>query len=82
MRLPIPPTQTTHRGGFFSSGENMSQYEVVTDLANKLNQTHRELYEERAGILQFDAGIPLVLAEALGMLYVLSEHPDALIGVM
>lgn len=60
----------------------MSQYEVVTDLVNKLNQTHRELYEERAGILQFDADIPLVLAEALAMLYVLREHPDVLIGVV
>lgn len=51
------------------------------ELVSKLNQTHRELYEERAGILQFDAGIPLVLAEALAMLYVLREHPDALMGV-
>lgn len=48
------------------------------ELVSKLNQTHRELYEERAEILQFNAGIPLVLAEALALIYVLKEHPDAL----
>ena len=41
----------------------------------------REDFEERAGIVQFDAGLPRGHAEVLALLDVLRRHPEALTGI-
>ena len=54
---------------------------VVTELVQRLDANLREDFEERAGIIEFDANQPRELAECLALLGVLQRHPAALIGV-
>ena len=54
---------------------------IVADLVQRLHPDLREDYEERAGIIEFDAAQPRELAEALAMLDVLRRHPAGLLGV-
>jgi hypothetical protein len=54
---------------------------LVAELADRLDQNQREDFEERAGIVQFDAGLPRGHAEALAMLDVLCRYPEALTGI-
>lgn len=42
--------------------------EIVADLLNHFDERQREAYEERAGILEFDAGLSRDLAECLALL--------------
>lgn len=44
------------------------QHEAVADLLRLLDANQRESYEERAGILEFDAGLPRGHAECLALL--------------
>lgn len=44
------------------------EYPIVAALVAGLDDAHREFYEERAGILEFDAGLDRPLAEALALL--------------
>jgi hypothetical protein len=53
----------------------------VAELAERLDESHRELFEERAGIVEFDAGHSRVDAERLALLMLLQRHPAALLGV-
>jgi hypothetical protein len=53
----------------------------VADLIERLDDNLREFYEERAGIREFDAGIPRDHAESLALLDVLHMYPGAFIGV-
>lgn len=57
------------------------QSEIVADLLHRLDDSQREAYEERAGILEFSAGLSRGHAECLALLDVLHRHPDALTGV-
>lgn len=54
---------------------------VVADLVELLNSDLREAFEERAGIIEFDANQPRDVAECLALLDVLRRHPGALLGV-
>lgn len=54
---------------------------LVADLAERLDDSHREWFEERAGIVEFDAGHSRVDAERLALLMLLQRHPAALTGV-
>ncbi len=54
---------------------------LVGELIEKLSPDLRESFEERAGILEFDAGVRQCHAECLALLMILSRHPDALTGV-
>jgi hypothetical protein len=54
---------------------------LVAELVAGLDPNQREAFEERAGIVQFDAGLPRGHAEALAMLDVLCRHPEALTGI-
>ena len=47
----------------------------------RLDANLREDFEERAGIIEFDANEPREHAECLALLDVLKRHPAALIGV-
>ena len=54
---------------------------LVAELADPLDESHREWFEERAGIVEFDAGHSRVDAERLALLTLMQRHPAALIGV-
>ena len=50
---------------------------LVATLVDRLNDNLREAFEERAGILEFEAGLPRAHAECLALLNVLVSHPEA-----
>ena len=50
------------------------QDEVVAVLLQLLNETEREAFEERAGIIEFDAGLSRDHAECLALLEVIRCH--------
>jgi hypothetical protein len=54
---------------------------IVEALLTRLDPNLREAFEERAGIMQFEAGHPRELAEALAMLEVVRTHPLAVSGL-
>ncbi len=54
---------------------------IVATLASKLDTNLREAFEERAGIIEFDAQVPRAHAECLALLNVLHRYPAALTGV-
>ena len=58
-----------------------SEKSIVADLVERLNADLREAYEERAGIMEWDGGLPRDFAECLALLEVLRGHPTALAGV-
>lgn len=47
------------------------QHPIVAEMVSALDETQREHFEERAGILKFDAGLDRHLAEALALLEVI-----------
>lgn len=59
----------------------MSNGNIVADLLNRLDADCREAFEERAGIMEFDAGLDRAQAEALAMLEVIRLHPLCLSGI-
>lgn len=50
---------------------------IVADFAHLLDENLREAWEERAAVMQFDAGIQRDLAEALALLLVIRQFPSA-----
>lgn len=52
--------------------------DLIADLASRLKPAQREAFEERAGIREFDGGLPRYQAECLALLDVLREYPLAL----
>ena len=53
----------------------MSHENIVADLLNCLDADCREAFEERAGIMEFDAGLDRAHAEALALLDLIRLHP-------
>jgi hypothetical protein len=51
-----------------------SHNEIVADLLQHLDERQREAYEERAGILEFDAGLARDHAECLALLDVIRHE--------
>jgi hypothetical protein len=54
---------------------------IVEALVGRLDANLREAFEETAGVVQFEAGKPRELAEALALLDVLRQHPLAVTGL-
>jgi hypothetical protein len=54
---------------------------IVEALVCRLDANLREAFEERAGIMQFEAGKPRELSEALALLDVIRSHPLAVCEV-
>ena len=54
---------------------------IVAELLSRLDDNLREAFEERAGIMEFEAGKRREMAECLAMLDVLRTNPLALTGV-
>jgi len=48
--------------------------EIVADLLHHLDERQRETYEERAGILVFDAGLSRDHAECLALLEIIRRE--------
>lgn len=55
---------------------------LVADIVTQLDENLREDFEERAGIMEFDAFLPRGHAECLALLDVLRRHPAVLTGVV
>jgi hypothetical protein len=54
---------------------------LVADMVLMLDENHRESFEERAAIIEFDGQLPRAHSECLALLDVLRRHPDVLTGV-
>ncbi len=55
---------------------------TVTDFVDRLEPNLKELYEERAGILEYDAGIQRDLAEALALLMLIRQYPKEVLALV
>lgn len=55
---------------------------IVEALVRRLDDNLREAFEERAGVMQFEAGKERELAEALALLDVIRVHPLAVSGLV
>lgn len=51
---------------------------LVRELVEQLEADLRDAFEERAGIMEFDAGLERAHAECLALLAVIARDPDAL----
>jgi hypothetical protein len=54
---------------------------LVASLVERLDDNLREAFEERAGILEFEANLPRAHAECLALLNVLVSHPECVPAV-
>ena len=50
--------------------------EIVSALVARLTDHLREIYEERAAIMEFDGGLPREYAEALALLALIQQYPS------
>lgn len=55
---------------------------TVTYFVERLDEGLREAFDERAAILQFDAGIQRDLAEALALLMLIREYPKEVLSLL
>ena len=55
---------------------------TVTDFVARLDEDLREGFEERAAILEFDAGIQRDLAEALALLMLIRQYPKEVLALL
>jgi hypothetical protein len=55
---------------------------TVTDFVERLDEDLREGFEERAAILEFDAGIQRDLAEALALLMLIRQYPKEVLALL
>jgi hypothetical protein len=55
---------------------------TVTDFVERLDANLREAFEERAAILQFDAGLQRDLAEALALLMLIRQYPNEVLALL
>ena len=55
--------------------------QLVADILKQLDADLREDFDERAGIMEFDAGLPRPHAECLALIDLLRRYPNALSGV-
>lgn len=60
---------------------NKPMDELVAEIVQQLDAQLREDFEERAAILEFDAGYSRGHAECLALLDVLRRHPAVLLTV-
>ena len=55
---------------------------IVSDFVRLLDVNCREAWEERAAIMEFDGGLQRELAEALAMLLVIRQYPQAVLSAL
>ena len=61
---------------------NESRDTLMSTVIARLDETLREHFEERAAIMEFDAGLPRAQAECLALISFLDGRPSALGGVV
>jgi len=66
---------------FFFPKERLPMDELMCELVNRLNAELREEFEERAGIVEFEAGLTRDESECFALMDVLHRYPWALAGV-
>lgn len=54
---------------------------LVAEIVDQLDENLREEFEERAAIVEYDAGLSRAHAECLALLIVLQRHPEAIVGL-
>ena len=54
---------------------------LVADMVRLLDAALRDDFEERAGIIEFEAQVPRPHAECLALLDVLRRHPEVLAAI-
>ena len=54
---------------------------LVADMVTLLDDSQREEFEERAGIIEFEGELPRAHAECLALLIVLRRHPTVLTSI-
>ena len=82
-RKPPPDTpQATPKVAFFTPVASVNRNETVSNLIAHLNESLLELYEERAAILEFDAGLTRDHAECLALLNIYRDYPLEVLGVV
>jgi hypothetical protein len=60
--------------------EEFVSHPIVTDFVTLLDENRREAFEERAAVMQFEAGIERDLAEALALLLVIRQYPKEVLA--
>jgi hypothetical protein len=60
--------------------EKPLSHPIVTDFVALLDENRREAYEERAAVMQFEAGNESDLAEALALLLVIRQYPQEVLS--
>ena len=65
----------------FLESEMTNKNLMFPDLVSRLNASRREIYEERAGVREFDAGLPRTYAECAALLDVAAMDALAFTGV-
>lgn len=58
-----------------------TQHPIVVEMVSTLDEPQHEQFQERAGILEFDAGLDRQLAEVLSMLDLIRQNRLALNGI-
>lgn len=58
--------------------EDHTQPDWVIELLERMNSDQRELYEERAAIMEYDGKLPKLTAELYALVDILRTHPDIL----
>ena len=74
-----PPPRAAHKAVFFVCTflEDSLTHPIVMDFVSKLDANLKEAWEERAAILEFESGIERDLAEALALLLIMQQYPEA-----
>ena len=70
-----PPTSRLLVAFFTSVLLEVVMKSIVRVFVNRLDGVAREAFEERAGVLEFDAGVTREQAEWLAVQYVLEQFP-------
>ena len=55
------------------------QPDWIIEMLDRLEPDLREDYEERAGVMEYDGGLPRDHAECLALLNIIRKHPAALL---
>ena len=55
---------------------------IVIEMVARLDENLREAFEERAAVMEFDAGIQRDLAAALALLRVIRQYPKDAIAAL
>lgn len=59
-----------------------STNEIVQSLVSVLDTDLREVWEERAAIMEFDGGMSRELAECLALLVIIRTHPARVLQLL